>query len=220
MPTSEKTAPFLYAVLIGCTPKGRSIEQHDMLFAAANTLEELIPVIKKFWHKDSARDTARLVKKLLPGIDEKELEKQLENSLAGRDKAHIDAWMQLEYADGYSIKLSRTAPENQLQKLYFINLGGYKEGEFEEFHKKLFVVANTPTEAFNSLKQHPFMQEYSPESLGKGGSAHLDDRHKIDFEADDIICVSDALEGGYHIVLEKTETVVENEGVIGYVRLD
>ncbi len=220
MPASEKTAPFLYAVLIGCTPKGRSIEQHDMLFAAANNLEEVKPLIKRFWNKDAVKDTAKMVKRLLPGIDTTALEKELEAGFAVRDKAHIDAWMKVEYANGYSIKLSRTAPENQLQKLYFINLGGYKEGEFEEFHKKLFVVANTPSDAFNALKTHPFMQDYSPESLGKGGSAHLDDRHKIDFEADDIICVSDALEGGYHIVLEKTEAATGNEVAIGYIKLD
>ncbi|MFN8288260.1 MAG: DUF1543 domain-containing protein [Chitinophagales bacterium] len=220
MSTSEKTAPFLFAVLIGCTPKGRSIEQHDMLFAAANTIEELTPLIKNFWNRDTAKDTALLVKKLLPGIDSTALQSELQKSLAARDKAHIDAWVRVEYVDGYRVLLSKQAPSGQEEKLYFINLGGYKEGEFEEFHKKLFVVASSPSEAFNCLKQHPFMQEYSPENLGKGGSAHLDDRHKIDFEADDIICLSETLEGDYHIVLEKTQHSSQNQEVIGYVKLD
>ena len=36
-------------VLLGCRPKGRHTEQHDVFFGIGNTLKDLIPAIKKFW---------------------------------------------------------------------------------------------------------------------------------------------------------------------------
>ena len=39
----------LFMILIGCTPKNRLIEQHDMFFGIANELKNLIPSINNFW---------------------------------------------------------------------------------------------------------------------------------------------------------------------------
>lgn len=39
----------LFYVILGATPKGRNIEQHDVFFGIANALEELIPEMKAFW---------------------------------------------------------------------------------------------------------------------------------------------------------------------------
>ena len=39
----------LYMVMIGCRPKGRFTEQHDIFFGIGNSLKELIPKMKAFW---------------------------------------------------------------------------------------------------------------------------------------------------------------------------
>ena len=39
----------LYMVMLGCTPKGRFTEQHDIFFGIGNSLKELIPNMKAFW---------------------------------------------------------------------------------------------------------------------------------------------------------------------------
>ena len=64
------------------------------------------------------------------------------------------------------------------------------------------------------------MKEYSPAELGIAGSAHLDDQYKIDFEADDIVCVSEAIGSDYEIVLEKTDSPRENEMQVGYSHIE
>lgn len=47
-----KKSPTLFMLLLGCRPKGRYIEQHDIFFTIGNSLKEIIPDIKKSW-KDS-----------------------------------------------------------------------------------------------------------------------------------------------------------------------
>ncbi len=39
----------LYMLLLGCKPKARNTEQHDVFFGIANSLPELIPQINAFW---------------------------------------------------------------------------------------------------------------------------------------------------------------------------
>ncbi|MEY4627966.1 MAG: hypothetical protein RLZZ595_292, partial [Bacteroidota bacterium] len=41
--------PRLYMVLIGCKPKGRHTEQHDVFFGIASSMKELLPQIIAFW---------------------------------------------------------------------------------------------------------------------------------------------------------------------------
>jgi hypothetical protein len=67
---------------------------------------------------------------------------------------HIDAYMEVSYADGYEIKIVKptdhihTIPKN----LYFINLGGSKPDEFFEYHKSGFVVAGSQMGAMSRAK--------------------------------------------------------------------
>ncbi|WP_241775057.1 DUF1543 domain-containing protein [Chryseobacterium sp. ERMR1:04] len=42
----------LFYMILGATPNGRNIEQHDVFFGIAENLKELVPHIKEFW-KDS-----------------------------------------------------------------------------------------------------------------------------------------------------------------------
>ncbi len=39
----------LFYVILGATPKGRNIEQHDVFFGIAENLKELVPDMKDFW---------------------------------------------------------------------------------------------------------------------------------------------------------------------------
>ena len=212
----------LFAILLGSTPLGRNIEQHDMMFGVAKKLDDLTDNMKRFWHEPVVADLASKVKKLYPEVNKEELQRDLLTKLIKRDAVHIDAWTRVDYVDGYKVAIvpKESAGGNNGLRLFFINLGGYKEGEFEELHKKFFVVAANVSEAMKKAKAHAFMKEYAADNIGKGGTPHLDDQHKIDFEADDIICVSDQLDSGYVLHLEQVESHTENELVIGYVKLN
>jgi hypothetical protein len=39
----------LYMVILGCTPKGRFTEQHDVFFGIGSSLRELVPQMNDFW---------------------------------------------------------------------------------------------------------------------------------------------------------------------------
>ena len=39
----------LFMLLLGCTPKGRNTEQHDIFFGIAETLKDLVPAIIEAW---------------------------------------------------------------------------------------------------------------------------------------------------------------------------
>ena len=40
----------LYMVLLGCKPKGRFTEQHDIFFGIAENMAALKPAMREFWH--------------------------------------------------------------------------------------------------------------------------------------------------------------------------
>src|ERR1700750_922719 len=96
----------LFMVLLGCKPRGRNTEQHDIFFGIGQSLEDLKDQILRFWPE-------------------------------GGDEIHIDAWREVNMVDGYRVKLHPRISRPTFvfhQRLFFINLGGYKKGEFEEFH--------------------------------------------------------------------------------------
>ena len=39
----------LFYIIIGCTPKGRHTEQHDVFFGIAENIRDLVPEIINFW---------------------------------------------------------------------------------------------------------------------------------------------------------------------------
>jgi hypothetical protein len=45
---------------------------------------------------------------------------------------HLDCWGAVEQADGYDVMLMPPRSENSLDKLFFLNLGGYDPEHFEE----------------------------------------------------------------------------------------
>lgn len=179
----------LFMALIGCRPKGRFTEQHDIFFGIATSLKELIPEMKNFWPE-------------------------------AKGNFHIDVWREITRVDNYSIEI---VPKNALieneNNLFFINLGGYKENEFEEFHYKIVTVAATLSEATKKSKATAFYKHYG----FKGAISHIDDKFGIDI--DDVFNVkeilSPAFTNNYTLKITKSEIeLIEDELHIGYLKLD
>ena len=150
----------LFMVLVGCRPKGRHTEQHDVFFGVAESITDLKPAMNKFW--------------------------------PGSGGLHIDAWREVTQVDTFRIAI---APKNSVDHtehrlhLYFINLGGYVENEFEELHHKLLVVAPTMSAAIKAAKQSAFFKQKSTATVA--GAAHVDD--KFGFDVDEVLQVESIL---------------------------
>ena len=87
----------LFMLLIGATPPGRNIEQHDVFFGIGDSLRDLIPDVVSFW--------------------------------PGNNKLHFDAWREVTNVNGHRVEIV-LKNENKTTgqfKLFFINLGGYKQ---------------------------------------------------------------------------------------------
>lgn len=175
-------------LLIGCKPTGRNTEQHDVFFTIASSLADTISALKKFW--PDAKDTL-----------------------------HVDAWREVNYVDGYNISISLNennvpAPGTPSERLYFVNLGGYKAEEFEEFHYKMIVVAPEKGDAIGQSKLTAFYKHCG----FKGASSHVDDKYGID--VDDVYGIEDILPGNikqqYRIDIIKTNEVHKDELHLGY----
>lgn len=170
----------LFMLKIGARPQGRLIEQHDVMFVIANSLSETIESVNQHW----------------PAV---------------KNNWHLDAWREVKRVGDYQILLSteslskdRLSKDNALadnkldsqdKQLYFVNLGGYLPGQFEEFHYKTLVVAETLGKATAQVKKTAFYQDYTFDNVdtAKSGVAtsHVDDKHQLDL--DDIHCVADLL---------------------------
>lgn len=175
-------------LLLGCKPKGRFTEQHDVFFAAGISLKDLVPGIMAFWPEPP--------------------------------KIHIDAWREVTEVDGYSIRLlpkEETIPAKKNGQLFFLNLGGYKENEFEEFHYKMLVVAKDKGEAINRAKTTAFYKHTG----FTGAVSHIDDKYGVD--VDDVYEIEDILPASfkekYVISIEAGESVVKDEWHLGYTKL-
>ena len=178
----------LHMIMLGCTPKGRFTEQHDIFFCIGSSLKELIPDMNAFWPEAKGR-------------------------------IHIDAWQKVTFVDGFTIEVVANN-ENLVQEeqLFFLNLGGYKEGEFEEYHYKVLVVAKTKAEAIKKAKQTTFYKHYG----FKGAESHIDDKYGIDVDdihnIEDIL--SDKFKSQYRLKITKTNIISEDEKHIGYLKID
>lgn len=155
--------PTLFMVQLGGRPKGRLIEQHDIFFGVANQVRELVEDINHHW----------------PEV---------------KNKWHIDSYRAITKVGNHTVKLiesnNQTANDNGL-KLFFINLGGYQQGSFEEFHHKLLIVAATQAEAIKQAKQSEFYQQftYKDKDTPFNAASHIDDKFQVDI--DDIYDVND-----------------------------
>lgn len=132
-------------------------------------------------------------------------------------KLHIDAWRKVTKVGGHSIKVIPKTNSTKSARLYFLNLGGYKPKEFEEYHYKMLCVNTSQAEAVNQAKKSTFYKHYGFE----GAVSHIDDKYGID--VDDIYNVEDILPAKYKIAYELLITpensAEEDEYHIGYLKL-
>lgn len=178
----------LYMIMLGCTPKGRFTEQHDIFFGIGSSLKELVPDMNAFWPEAKGR-------------------------------IHIDAWQKVTFVNGFAIEVvSKEEKLDQEEQLFFLNLGGYKEGEFEEYHYKILVVAKTKAEAIKKAKQITFYKHCG----FKGAESHIDDKYGVDVDDIHIIgeILSDKFKSQYRLKITKTNVISEDEKHIGYLKLD
>ncbi|KMQ70003.1 hypothetical protein ACM39_00355 [Chryseobacterium sp. FH2] len=178
----------LFYIILGATPKGRHIEQHDVFFGIAENLKDLVQDMKDFW---------------------KEAE----------GKIHLDCYQEVKFADGYAVKIVEKGQKTSEEQLYFINLGGYKRGFFEEFHEQHLMVGTSMGDVVKKAKATGFYKTMGFE----GAVSHIDDKHGVDI--DDIFNVSDILpekmKEKYSIVLEKSDAEnQENRMGLGYLKID
>ena len=178
----------LYMIMIGCKPKGRFTEQHDIFFGIGNSLSELVPQMKAFWPE-------------------------------AKGKIHIDAWREVTVVDNYSIEivLKENAVANVTQ-LFFINLGGYKEKEFEEYHYKILTTGVSIAEVTKKSKATCFYKHFG----FKGATSHIDDKYGID--VDDIFNVADIfsfdLKERFALKISEKDKNIEDVLHIGYLKLE
>lgn len=178
----------LYMVLIGCTPKGRFTEQHDIFFGIGNSLKELVPQMKAFWPE-------------------------------AKGKIHIDAWREVTAVDGFSITIMPKTTFTNSEKLFFINLGGYKENDFEEYHYKTLTVAKTMGIAVKKSKATTFYKHFSFD----GANSHIDDKYSLDVDDIHDVTAILALTYGetYSIQITTSATIKKEDQLhIGYVKID
>lgn len=135
-----------------------------------------------------------------------------------KGKIHIDSWRKVTAINGYQISVVEKNENPNGPYLFFINLGGYKENEPEEYHYKVLAVAETMSEASKISKQTAFYKHYG----FKGAESHIDDKHGID--VDDIYNVNDILhpesKQQYSLQITKSENITEDPLNIGYLRIE
>ena len=178
----------LYMLLIGCTPPGRHTEQHDVFFCIGTSLKELIPDIINFWPE-------------------------------GEGRIHIDGWREVNSVDGYEIKVIYRAEGNasKERQLFFINLGGYKEGVFDEPHFKFITVQPDKAAAIKYAKGTWFYEHvHFP-----GATSHIDDKFGVD--VDDIYEIDEILPAAqrelYQLSIIKNDAIAADELHLGYFKL-
>ena len=174
-------------IMVGCRPEGRFTEQHDIYFGIGNSLAELVPKLKSFWPEAKGR-------------------------------IHIDAWREVTVVDNHKIEIiNKEEAVANASQLYFINLGGYKENEFEEYHYKIVTTGVTLAEATKKAKATSFYKHYDFE----GATSHIDDKYGVD--VDDLYQIEEVLDQSlknqFCIELRPTQEQVEDQLHLGYFKL-
>ncbi|WP_293300927.1 DUF1543 domain-containing protein [Pedobacter sp. UBA4863] len=144
------TAPKLFMVLLGCKPQGRHTEQHDIFFAIANEVKELVPAINAFWPEANGKihlDAYRIV-----------------NHVSGY-KVEITA---------------RDGTAKSANRLFFMNLGGYQSNIFEEAHYKMLMVAKEKSEAIKKAKESDFFKQFFSPHIDDKYGVDIDDIFEIE----------------------------------------
>ena len=178
--------------LVGCRPIGRNTEQHDVFFGIGKEIKDIIPDLFNFWPE-------------------------------AKKKIHLDAWRKVEFVDNFKIEIIPkeqylNASNKKAAKLFFINLGGYKPCEFEEFHYKIIIAALDKNSAIKKAKQTIFFTHTG----FKNAPAHIDDKYGMD--VDDIYDIKDILpfdfKEKYTIKLSENFNYQHDAIHLGYMKLE
>lgn len=180
----------LFMLMLGGRPPGRNTEQHDIFFGIAPAIKDLVPEIKAFWPE-------------------------------AKDNLHVDAWREVTQVNGYQIsivpKVIEAGNGEEGKKLFFLNLGGYKAGEFDEFHYKMLVVAEDKGAATKQARQTAFYKHTG----FKGAASHIDDKFEVDvdelYQVQDIL--SDEVKQKYSLQIKESNSDFEDELHLGYFML-
>lgn len=139
-------------VLLGCKPRGRHTEQHDIFFGIADEVRALVPHIKAFWpeangkiHLDAYREVNHV-----DGFAVKIIEAANENNAA------------------------------KLNQLFFMNLGGYQKNVFEELHYKILTVAPDKEQAITNAKESEFFKRHFSPHIDDKYGVDVDDIFNIE----------------------------------------
>lgn len=148
----------------------------------------------------------------------KALKKDIYTFWPDAGQLHIDSWRAVTKVGDYTIKIiPKREAVPQAEKLFFLNLGGYRPGDLEEYHHKVLVVALTMGKAIKAAKQTAFYKEYG----FKGAESHIDEKYALD--VDDMHKVEDLLpdhiKEKYQIHISPALFEPEDELHIGYVKL-
>ncbi|ANH79969.1 hypothetical protein A8C56_02350 [Niabella ginsenosidivorans] len=178
----------LFYLLLGCTPEGRHTEQHDVLFCIGKSLSAIVPDIRSFW----------------PDAGE---------------KLHIDAWREVNAVEGYRVRVEeRAGSAPRSEQLFFINLGGYLPGMFEEYHHKLLTVAESMAAAIRQAKQTSFYKEYT---AAANAVSHVDNKYGVD--VDEVLNIAEILPAvqkeRFTLVLQKENGLADDALETGYLKL-
>ena len=175
----------LYCITMGATVPGRLIEQHDVMFAAAADISDLIPSLQAAWPEGAS--------------------------------VHVDAYREVTVVGSHHISLTQdpASADTSGLKLFFFNLGGYVEGDMEEYHHKALVVAASQKEAIASIKQCEFYQNRGY----AGAESHIDDKMNVDI--DDVHIVDDLIShAGWHLhISPAAQAATEDVWQVGYLSL-
>jgi len=136
-------------------------------------------------------------------------------------KLHVDAWREVSLVSGYSVQVVEQPGNDdaELLRLFFINLGGYQEGLFDEPHFKVLTVQPNKSKAFAYAKDTPFYhQVHFP-----GAESHIDDKYRLD--VDDLHEIADILPTGQKAeyalrITPAPDNASEDQIHLGYFKLD
>ncbi|WP_114938625.1 DUF1543 domain-containing protein [Mucilaginibacter endophyticus] len=182
----------LFMILLGSKAPGRTVEQHDFFFGIATSLKELVPAMRDFWPEAGS-------------------------------SLHIDGWREVTGVDGYKISIAAKGTHLEFtKKLFFVNLGGYREGILEEQHYTLLTIRDDRKEAMKTATVTSFFKQQSIQTI-KAASAHIDEKYGIDvdeiYRIEDVL--SPALKAAYTLVITKQEGPATVDQVhLGYLKLN
>ena len=135
-----------------------------------------------------------------------------------KGKIHIDGYQEVQFVDGFEVKIVEKISDPSDDYLFFINLGGYEPGKFEEKHQQYLMVGKSLSEIIRRVKKTDFYK-----TMGfKNAESHIDDKYGVDideiFKVDDIL--PQEMKEKYSIILEKSGIEnQENYTFIGYLAL-